>query len=288
MMTGFILAVLTGLTWTAIGVVLSRCARESFDVVSYSLAQTLITAIASFFIYVKPAEINTGNIYILLAFVFTAGLLNAIAQKVVKVAMSKSNHGPVWAISQSALIIPFLAGVLIWDSHGTVGQWLGTLLILGGIIFPVLRKFGNLKNWLLPTLIAFFMFGIVQTLYLSPSMLPDFTDNTGLRPTLASLGGFSGWLIVKGYKHKKLRYDRHTIYLAFFMSLLSLISLKIFFLALDSLSQVGLGNIGIPLIVGSNIIGFILYSLTILKEKLNRVEITGMILALLGIICLAL
>ena len=44
MYTGFLLAVLTGFTWTAFGVVISRCARKDFDIITYSMAQTLTTS----------------------------------------------------------------------------------------------------------------------------------------------------------------------------------------------------------------------------------------------------
>jgi len=288
MLLGFTLAVLTGLTWTAIGVVISRCAKNSFDVISYSLAQTLLTAFLAFLVYADLENVNVGHLEILGIVVCSAGLVNAVAQKVVKVAMSRGNHGPVWAISQSALIIPFLAGIFLWDSHGTLGQWLGTGLILCGIIIPVVKKFGDIRQWLLPTIIAFFMFGIVQTLYLAPSQIRGFCDTTGLRPTFAALGGFFGWVMVRQYRHQKLSYNKHTIYLAVLMSFLSLISLKIFFIGLDKLSLVGLGNIGIPLIVGSNIVGFSLYSLLILRERLNLIEVVGQAAVMIGIISLAL
>ncbi|MPN49870.1 hypothetical protein SDC9_197494 [bioreactor metagenome] len=71
------------------------------------------------------------------------------------------------------------------------------------------------------------------------------------------------------------------------MALLSLVSLKLFFLGLDCLSRAGAGNIGIPLIVGCNIAAFSLYSLLFLKERLSRIEIAGMLAVPAGIIVIA-
>jgi hypothetical protein len=57
-------------------------------------------------------------------------------------------------------------------------------MIIGGIMVPVAGKFNDFKKWLLPTVIAFFIFGLVQTLYSAPSQLKDYNDVAGLRPML--------------------------------------------------------------------------------------------------------
>ncbi len=260
MWQGFLLAILTGFTWTAIGVVLSRCAKRSFDVVAYSLAQTFFGILFTALCYIRFGEIVWRELLILLVLVGTGGVINSIAQMVVRQAMSRGNHGPVWAISQAALVIPFLAGVVLWGNTGSVGQWLGTGLIAGGILIPVAEQFRSQRNVLLPTLVAFLLFGLVQTLYAAPSQIPDFHDSAGLRPTLG---------------------------LALFMALLSLVSLKIFFLGLDQLSRAGLGNVGIPLIVGANILGFAFYSRVVLRERPSKPETAGSAMVLAGIVATA-
>jgi uncharacterized membrane protein len=287
MSNGFLLTILTGLSWAIIGVVLSRCAKDRFDVISYSITQTLVTAVLSFVIYANITALTSSNHMVLIMLVFSAGLLNAIAQMIVKIAMGRGNHGPVWAISQSALIIPFLFGSFFMGNHGSLGQWFGTVMIIGGIMIPVMGKFGDFRHWLLPAIAAFFLFGIVQTLYAIPSQLHDFHDTTGMRPMLAALGGLTGWELIRRQQRKKVTWDKRAVGLAICMAILSVASLKIFFSGMDQLSDAGLGNIGIPLIVGSNIIGFSIYSFVILKERTNRIEAIGMLVVLSGIIMLA-
>ncbi|UKI33133.1 MAG: hypothetical protein L6W00_06475 [Lentisphaeria bacterium] len=214
MWQGFLLAILTGFTWTAIGVVLSRCAKKSFDVVAYSLAQTFFGILFTALCYIRFGEIVWRELLILLVLVGTGGVINSIAQMVVRQAMSRGNHGPVWAISQAALVIPFLAGVVLWGNTGSVGQWLGTGLIAGGILIPVAEQFRSQRNVLLPTLVAFLLFGLVQTLYAAPSQIPDFHDSAGLRPTLVSLGGFAGWCLVMSSRRERPAWNRPTLGLA--------------------------------------------------------------------------
>lgn len=287
MWQGFLLAILTGFTWTAIGVVLSRCAKKSFDVVAYSLAQTFFGILFTALCYIRFGEIVWRELLILLVLVGTGGVINSIAQMVVRQAMSRGNHGPVWAISQAALVIPFLAGVVLWGNTGSVGQWLGTGLIAGGILIPVAEQFRSQRNVLLPTLVAFLLFGLVQTLYAAPSQIPDFHDSAGLRSTLVSLGGFAGWCLVMSSRRERPAWNRPTLGLALFMALLSLVSLKIFFLGLDQLSRAGLGNVGIPLIVGANILGFAFYSRVVLRERPSKPETAGSAMVLAGIVATA-
>lgn len=71
MWQGFLLAILTGFTWTAIGVVLSRCAKKSFDVVAYSLAQTFFGILFTALCYIRFGEIVWRELLILLVLVGT-------------------------------------------------------------------------------------------------------------------------------------------------------------------------------------------------------------------------
>lgn len=287
MMTGFLLAVLTGFTWTAFGVVISRCARKNFDIVAYSMAQTFLASVLTFLCYADLSKIELRSFFILASLMLISGCLNAVAQMIVKITMERGNHGPVWAIAQASLIIPFLAGVVFFGSRGTAGQWVGTVLILCGILLPSLHRVKDFRQWLLPVLSSFFLFGLLQTLYTIPSRVPGLSDTAGMRPMLSALGGFLGWELIRRQQKKKFSLDKPTLYLALSMAVLSLISLKIFFMGLDRLSAAGMGNVGFPLIVGSNILGFSLYSLFILRERLSRVETAGMLCVLGGIISAA-
>ncbi len=286
MALGFLLAALTGLTWTLIGVVLSRCAKGGVDIISYSLMQTGITAAGALLLYVKPSAVNGSDWLIPVLAVFGGGMLNSAAQMVVKTAMTRGNHGPVWGIVQSSLIVPFLAGAVLWGVKGSAWQWCGTALIAGGILTPVIGKFGDFRRWLLPALLAFLLLGAVQTLYSVPSQLA-YADSGGLRPLLVAGGGLAGWELVRRRGRMAFSPNGKTLRLALLMAALSLVSLKLFFLGLDYLSRAGAGNIGIPLIVGCNIAGFSLYSLLLLRERLSRIEIAGMLAVLAGIIVIA-
>ena len=74
MLTGFLLAVFTGLTWCAIGMVLSRCARDHFDAVAYSLIQGAGSAVFTFLCYVNTAEFELRTAWPLILLIVGAGV----------------------------------------------------------------------------------------------------------------------------------------------------------------------------------------------------------------------
>lgn len=287
MLTGFLLAVFTGLTWCAIGIVLSRCARNDFDAVTYSVIQGAGSALFTFLCYVRLADFELRAALPLILLILGAGTINGAAQAVVKNAMGKGNHGPVWAISQSALILPFIFSFFVFRESGSVFQWLGTGLIVFGIILPVAGEFRKAGGWFLPAFAAFLMFGVCQIFYLYPSRDPVFADPSHLRPTLVCLGNLTGWSFVGILRRKPLRFSKGVVITGIGMALLSVVSLKAFFESLDILTRNGLGGIGIPLVVGSNIAFFAFYALLILREKNKPRDWAGLGAVLAGILCVA-
>ncbi len=288
MLTGFLLAVFTGLTWCAIGMVLSRCARDHFDAVAYSLIQGAGSAVFTFLCYVNTAEFELRTAWPLILLIVGAGVVNGSSQAFVKRAMSRGHHGPVWAISQSALVLPFLFSCFVFGERGTVFQWGGTVLIAAGILIPVAGEFRRAREWFLPAFLSFLMFGLCQVLYLFPSREAVFADPAHLRPTLVCLGNLTGWSLVGICRGTRPEFSRAVTLTGIGMALLSVLSLKAFFESLDILTRCGLGGIGIPVVVGSNIAFFALYALVILREKNKPRDWAGLAAVLAGIVCIAL
>ena len=191
MLTGILLAIATGLLWAVCGVVLSCCASRKLAIVPYSILQSFLTGAATLLL-IDFRAITAHDLGILAAFIFLAGFLNSLGLYAVHLAMKRGNHAPVWAISQSALIFPFLAGIVLFHNRGSVGQWIGTLLISAGILTPSAKEMKRFSGWFCAALAAFFIFGVIQTLYSIPSQLCGFDDAAGARPLAAAWGGTAG------------------------------------------------------------------------------------------------
>ena len=290
MFSGISLAILTGLCWTAFGAVLSFTARGKHNVIAFGIVQNLFCALVSLAFFTTPSALGQGRPPALFALIFAGGFLNSLAQIVTNRAMKQGHNGIIWAISQSSMIVPFIMAALCFAQPGSPCQWGGVALILAGIVLPNLRSSsGNAASAKAfgAAFAAFLLFGAVQTLYLLPAML-DIPDPAHFRPVWAALGMTAGWTTTGTLRRQSLRPSRTMAMLGCFMALISVSSLLLFFHAIDKLNQVGAGNIAIPLMVGSNIFFFTLFSIFNLREKSSCRE-WGILAALLaGLILLAL
>lgn len=289
MSTGILLAILTGMSWTLAGIIISRCAKEKFSLCSYSFLHTLFSGILSFILFSHFSFFTfSRNILFPAGIVFLAGILNASAQFFVRLAMKKGNHAPVWAMMQCCMLFPFLAGICFFGEKTNPFTLCGILLMLCGIIFPALKEVKKIREYFLPAWIALLLFGASQILYLVCSCIKSFSDPAVLRPALVCFGNMTAWSILIKLEEKKWEWNRKIFLLAFVMAFVHAGGLYIFFKALDLLSMAGKGNIAIPLIMGSNIGMFSLYGFLILRQKNSFMEILAIFAILAGLIFSAL
>ena len=287
MLNAILLSICTGLCWTTIGIVLSCGASEKLAIIPYSFLQSLLTGLVFLFL-IDFRNFGLHDLFILLGFIAAAGLLNALGQHTVHHAMKRGNHAPVWAISQSALIFPFLTGILVFHDRGSAGQWFGTALITAGILVPALKDIRNIAGWFFPALTAFVLFGAVQVLYGLPAQLYGFQDAAGARPLAAAWGGTAGWLLIAGWTRSSLRFDRKLLLIVAVMVVVQVVSLRLFFISLDALGAVNCGNLAFPLMTGANISGFAAYSMFFRREKTSLMEKIGFGMVLAGLLFISL
>lgn len=309
MLTAILLSIGTGLCWTLIGIALSKSADDNFDVRTYGMLQTGITAVILLFILVNFSECTLQNTLILAGLILTGGFCNSMAQYSVKYLMAKGHHGPIWTIAHAAIIFPFLYGVVCWGDAGTWPQWLGTFFITAGVLAiakgqaasmikpsdqttqnstkPSVLRF----NWQI--LIPFFIVAFNQILFATPSrlegILENFNDNGNLRPFFTSFGGTLGWIAIRGTQRRKpLAFSKKILFFATLIGLSQTVSLFIFYESLDQMTGCGLGNACVPFIVGANIGAFALYRFFCCHERINLFEKIGVAVIFAGMASIAL
>ena len=284
---GITFALFTGLCWSAIGIVLSRCAKEKLDVVTYSLFQTALAAAVCFILYASPGKIIfDSGFFLLCAVILAAAVLNAAAQYLVKRAMDSGCYSPVLAMAQTAMLFPFLFGVFFFGNEINVPNMAGIALLIAGILLPCRKGFRKPGHWLIPALAALFCYGTLQTLYLLPSHLKSLADPAALRPALACFGNVIGWSIISVTRRKKLQINRSIVQMAVVMCILHAASVKTFFLALDAFGAAGTGGIAIPFMLGVNLAAFGLYTFLFLKEKRTAENLAAELMIPAGLLCL--
>jgi drug/metabolite transporter (DMT)-like permease len=290
--SGILIAIGTGLIWTFVGVIMSHCSRAKLEFLDYFAASSLFTGLLTMLVYVRWDVVTSGAIMNpapLLISIIGAALVNGVGLITMQLAMKQGHNGLIWAIGQSALVVPFLCGIVIHGEKGNPGQFTGVGLILLGMLLPSLlnehRRKGQAggRTWPILTFTAFLLFGLGQSLQSLPSFWAGWRDNANIRPSLSSIGSLASVMIFSACRGRMPRPDRKTLTLALGMAALNTLSIKLFYVSLDKLSASGMASLGFPLIVGACIVGFFAYSLLILRETSRWFNWFGLTATLAGI-----
>ena len=287
MYIGILLAVATGATWTSFGILLSFTANEKRDVISFGILFNIIYAVIAFILLGK-FSISLDQKFMLLSLAVLIGdVMNGLAQYVINRSMTSGNNAAVWAIVQGFMVLPFITAQVFFGHPSNLAQWLGVCLILCGILLPHLKKSPAGYRWLILAVTAFFLTGLSQSLYSIPSQLSLTDESPLLWSSLAGLGNVIAWMSVALVTKHRFSVRAAMPKIAFVMAMMGLLALTLFFIALDHLSKVNLGNVAIPLMVGSNVVFFTLYSKFKLREKTSWQTYATIIVLIIGLILLA-
>lgn len=291
MLAGIGLSVLAGGIWTLTGVVNSCCARFKLDLVTYLLANTLFSLMLTALLFIHADHFFSWNTALLAGILIPAGFLNTFGALALQKGLQRGHHGIVFLIAQSALVLPFVTGVVFFRETPGLLRCSGAMGILLGMIFCAIPKIKegkaektDGKGWLFYSIAAFLLFGIAQSMMTVPSYWKGFVDAAGAKTTLIYVG--SSFLMVmtalRPSIRKTLVFNKPLILCGIIVSVLNTVSMGIIFAALDRLSLCGIGSIGFPLAISASLIGFTLYSLFVMKEKCYTFTILGLLVILAG------
>lgn len=295
-MTGLILIILAGLLWCANGIVFSYITRKSLNFVTVIGIQAFV---GSVFVWFFISDFNSISITSdprvkqLLAIMLSSGILGAFGMILMQKAMRTGHHGIVFTVSQSAMIIPFLFGILFFGAHVFPYQIAGLLLVvISFAAFGLGNQHGEIsadgkKNqfWLLLTLFSFIILGVHQSLITLPSYWKEWTDVSNLRIFFLATGFSVGYLISMILTHNYP--DKKAMLYGVATAPCGIPSLILFFRGLDMLATKNLVAFAYPLAVGTCIIGFITYSLFFLKERTPKMSLIGVFIGIIGLVIIS-
>ncbi len=294
MFLGVLTALFAGLFTAGFGVAVSYFARGGMDMFRFLFWNAFFTALICFAVFTDWGVIVTGEVShlpALLWWITGGGICSISGSLCVQHAMKRGHNNIIWAIQQSSLILPFFTGVIFFAQRYSIFQLGGVALIIGGIIYPIRwadkqeSSRSALSSWLPFAIIAFLLVGSAQAMQNVPSYWHNWQDAANLRPALAymggSLGSFCAALLLR---RKLLPLPRKLFFASGGIALLNILIVMTMFKALDLCSAANQGSIGYPVIVGSSIIFFALYSLFVMKERNTVHHWLGLAGILAGII----
>ena len=303
MLFGIIALIVVGLSWTIVGGIMGQAPKKKIDpeVIQFCGATFGISAglIISSFGGGGGAHcpLTLGTLLVCLSYFFS-GFLNAIMLQLMSKAMQTGPNGIVWTIIQSAMVVPFLVGMIFFGVEPKLIRIAGVLLILICLALSGYSKdnsngnsSGNGGQWKTLAFLAFLITGVSQTL----SNLPSYYDvGRNISPVIRSVTLASGifvvalTLITRNGKWKRCGDTFRSKWLWIFLFLWQFFNLAGAYLLLypgmDALAKHGVGAIAYPLMVASCMVGFFLYSKLIIREKNTVLQYITLAGAVIGIV----
>ncbi len=290
---GIFLIITTGILWAAMGVAFSTIAKKSMDFTAVMGLSTLLALLMAWSLvpdYQLLSAQPYDRLYAVAGVLIVSGFLSSLGLIAMQKGMQTGHNGIVWTIGQSALVAPYLAGVLIFQEPVTGLRITGMSLVLFSLVILGItqssdRPSDQLKNRRQGYrfgLLAFAVLAIHQIMATLPSHWQNWADDAHLRVPLLTTGVF---LAYPGFCIIKNRYPRRNeLLMSLGTALIGFPASIALFKSMDYLEPVQMVSLVFPLSVGTCIFSFILFSLFILKEKTSYLSIAGLICGLSGMI----
>ncbi len=301
MMIGISMLVATGLMWVAIGAVIGGAGRNGVPVGAMQTASALlILVVGTVLICVLPGrEVSASVRFWTMLSVFGSGFLNYFVLDLMGRAMRNGPNGIVWALIQSALVFPFLVGVIVFGTRLTPARGIGLAAIVASLLaFGLARESGSGSagsgSWKLAAFGSFLLAGFNQNLSNLPSYFPEAAAVGSVWRTMAGQAGVVSAFLLFGLRAERKRTPHlfHSARLwrsAMVLAGVSLVSsFCLLYNGLDRVARAGAGAIGYPVVVGSCIVGFSIYSCVVLRERLRPLSLAGVVSGTAGIVLITL
>ena len=285
MLTGLMLCISTGIVWTLVGILYSHASRrdgESF--VTFMASNSLVFAITAWTVgHPVAAPVHevaaTGVCALAAAFVGQLGFLALFW------AMKRGGHGIAWSLTQSALVVPFLCGVLFFGNRPGLLSYCGLVIMLGAVALIGAGSAGVNGStnylYLLLSFGAMILTGISQALTLIPGHLGLTFEALTWRVPFYSLVGLCWWVVLF-VRHEKYFFSWHGVLYGIVVAT----GQFLLYHASDCLERHNATALAYPVAVGTCILLMRLYSRFARQEHFSRLEAVGLSLLIIGIVLL--
>ena len=292
---GLLFMAITAVWWVVLGAIISNSAKKNLNLGFIQGGGAILTMILTFPLYFI-ADINIP-LAVLIALP-VSGFTNYYAFQAMNNAMKTGPNGMIWAMVQSAFVMPFLMGVIFFGVPCSVTRIIGLLIILASMVLMGLfgqsnQTAGGKKYvWIAITVAAYVLAGVTQCAANIPSYLIPQSSGTSLcdlffRVGLNSSGFFLAYL-VNCATDRKVCNCKGCIPGALLMTITTVLSMFCTFVGLDRLAKCNAGAIGYPVTVGLSIVFFMIYTAIRLKEKISFAAAFSILVCLAGIAVISL
>ncbi len=303
MLFGICALFFVGMSWSLVGVVMGRAAKEGIDTGLVQLFGACVSGAVAVIVYltsraVMPSDCEPKYILLGCGAYFLASIMNFCGLQAMSAGMKRGPNGIVFCIMQSAVLFTFSFGILFHDEALTFYRGAGIVLMLAALILYGFARDNSQQvtgNWRAFAFLALGLIIIQQNLHNEPS----FHEQTRNVPrALRIFAGCAGTLVAfstrwiwhyfrdraqavqmfSGLKDKRLY-----IYVGCLQFFGLIFAYLLHYPGLDAMAKAGAGSVSYPLMVGSCLASFTAYSAIVLKERGGLVQACALACCLLGL-----
>jgi len=297
---GIIALIIVGMSWCLIGAVMGLAPKKNVLPEVVQLAGAVVTILSSFAVVVfeEPAACSPRIYWMTNLIIAAGGALDFMMLQYMSKAMQCGPNGIIWAFIQSAMVFQFLGGVVIFGEKLTMAHTVGMVLLIASLFLYGFSK-DNTKSgnaWKVPALISIICCAIQQNLTTAPSYFEEARAVSSMTRTLMSAVGALIISVIymlvtqRGELFRKIGESCKNKYFWIFVIGIQLFNLLfsylLFYPGIDALAVHGQASISYPMMVGSCILAFTLYSMFLLKEKISKLGWYGLFCSIMGIVFL--
>lgn len=305
--------VATGMTWSLVGVISGSAPKHGLQMSLVQLLGGLTSLVIGICVLLTTGSLTQATpeaIRYVIVCCLLSGIGNYALLQLMSRAMQTGPNGIIWSIVQSGLIFPFTMGILFFNVELNAWKVCGIIMIITALaIFGTAKdnSASGSRKWLLFAFTAFVICGIQQSINSLPSYRDDCTGLSVLKSLMNSTGVVLAALFgqLTGLEARRLAdangnqlhgpkaflaaLRQHLGsrfmwgYIAMQQGFHVITSYLLMYRGMDAMRAAGLGNVSYPLLVSSCIVGFFLYSLIFLREKVRPIQFLGLALCIGGI-----
>lgn len=296
---GIMAMVIVGSSWCLIGFIMGDAPKRGIDPGLVQLFGAVVSVTVSTSLMLASSAYPTGSsevIFWTCAAYAYSGASSFIMLQIMSQAMQTGPNGIIWSIIQSALVFPFIGGILFFGVELTSMRLLGIILLLAALVLFSLTKNNAAQggNWKLKAFICLAMCAVQQNITTAPSYFPE---ARGVPAIVRALATSSGTLVTafvycivrmtperKQQIRNNLRNSTLWKYIAGLQFFNLFFAYTLFYPGMNVMADHGLGGMCYPMMVGSCIVSFTITSVLLLKEKIKPMQIAALAVCLAGLI----
>lgn len=299
---GIIALALVSLTWVLLGIIAGKAPKLGYTMESVYLPGSIISMIfaAAIFMFTGVGTNEFAPLFWTAAAFFVNGAICFTKGLIISRVMQYGPNGIIWAIVQSAMIFPFIFGVTFYNVKLTIIRSVGMLLMIFALgVFAAAKnnqssKSGGSGSWLLWTFLTMVLGGVDQIASSLPFYYPQPKKISPMYNIFWIMAGYFviGIVVLCLKKDVRENLKCSVSKLSFWVLCLALLPLAGVFAILfqfpgmRAMADNNLGAMTFPILVGSSVVLFTLYSAVILKEKLKTADFIALFICVTGQILL--